>query len=52
MSPKRILLVEDELLIAQDEKLLLESYGYEVTGIAISGEEVLSPRFSHRYFPS
>ncbi len=41
MIPKRILLVEDELIIAQDEKQLLESLGYEVTGIASSGEEAL-----------
>ncbi len=41
MSPKRILLVEDELIIAQDEKQLLESLGYVVTGIASSGEAAL-----------
>ncbi len=41
MSPKRILLVEDELLIAQDEKQLLEGLGYVVIGIASSGEEAL-----------
>ncbi|MCP4042845.1 MAG: PAS domain S-box protein, partial [Gammaproteobacteria bacterium] len=41
MSPKRILLVEDELLIAQGEKQLLESLGYVVAGIARSGEEAL-----------
>ncbi len=41
MTPKRILLVEDELLIAQDERLLLENLGYVVNGIANSGEEAL-----------
>ncbi|MCP4040816.1 MAG: response regulator, partial [Gammaproteobacteria bacterium] len=41
MSPKRILLVEDESLIAQNEKLMLEELGYMVTGIASSGEKAL-----------
>ena len=34
---KRILLVEDEVIIGMDEKLQLERYGYHVT-IAASGE--------------
>ncbi len=41
MNRKRVLLVEDELLIAQDAKLALEALGYEVTGIETSGEAAL-----------
>ncbi len=41
MNRKRVLLVEDELLIALDEKQVLENLGYEVTGIETSGEAAL-----------
>ncbi|MCP4283225.1 MAG: hypothetical protein GY792_02055 [Gammaproteobacteria bacterium] len=41
MTSKRILLVEDELLIARNEKRLLESLGYAVIGIEATGEEAI-----------
>ncbi|HHS12685.1 MAG TPA: PAS domain S-box protein [bacterium] len=40
-KPKTILLVEDEIVIATDEKLTLEKYGYAVR-IVSSGEEALN----------
>lgn len=41
MTPTRILVVEDESLIACDLEISLEHLGYEVVGIAASGEEAL-----------
>lgn len=41
-TPARILLVEDEAIIALDLKQRLESLGYEVTGIAATGEDALA----------
>jgi DNA-binding LytR/AlgR family response regulator len=38
----RILIVEDELVIAEDLKDILEDLGYEVCGIAISAREALA----------
>jgi len=38
----KILIVEDEVIVAEDVASDLESDGFEVTGIAISGNEVLS----------
>lgn len=38
---KSILIVEDEMILAINTKFSLESAGYRVTGIAISGEEAL-----------
>ena len=35
---KRILIVEDEPMTSLSEKQMLENLGYEVTGIALSGE--------------
>ncbi len=35
---KRILIVEDEPMTSMSEKQMLENLGYEVTGIALSGE--------------
>lgn len=37
----RVLLVEDEAVVAADLEFRLESFGYEVAGIADSGEEAL-----------
>ena len=37
----RILLVEDELLVARDTQSMLNILGYEVVGIAASGEEAI-----------
>lgn len=41
MSPARILIVEDEGIIAQDLEATLEKLGYEVSGIAVVGEEAI-----------
>jgi len=41
MSKKRILIVEDEMLIAVDIKNTLESWGYEVPFILSSADEAL-----------
>ncbi len=38
----RVLIVEDERLIARDIKEIAESFGYEVLGISISGEEAIA----------
>lgn len=37
----RILVVEDELVVAMDMEMQLTSFGYDVTGIACSGEEAI-----------
>nr|MBP7605297.1 response regulator [Spirochaetota bacterium] len=42
MTRKRILIVEDETLIAADLAGRLEKLGYEVSGIATGGAEALS----------
>ncbi len=41
MSKLKILIVEDELIIAEDLRDILEELGYEVCGIAISAREAL-----------
>jgi CheY-like chemotaxis protein len=41
MKKKRILIVEDERILAEDLKRLLTKMGYEVTGIAASGDEAI-----------
>jgi two-component system cell cycle sensor histidine kinase/response regulator CckA len=41
MPEKRILIVEDERIVAEDLKRLLVKMGYGVTGIAVSGEEAI-----------
>ncbi|WP_215224415.1 response regulator transcription factor [Echinicola shivajiensis] len=40
-SAKKVLIIEDEILIAKDLAYLLEDIGYENTGIANSGERAL-----------
>lgn len=42
LSKLKILIVEDELVIAEDLKEILEDLGYEVCGIAISSKEALA----------
>jgi len=37
----KILIVEDELILAQDVKRKLEGFGYDVVGIAFSGYDAL-----------
>ena len=41
MTKKRILIVEDEPIIALDEAQIMRSLGYEVTGIAMTGEDAV-----------
>ena len=41
-KPPRILIVEDENIVALDIKMHLRKYGFEVAGIYSSGEEVLA----------
>lgn len=41
MAKKRILIVEDEHVVAQDLKEALTNSGYEVTGLAHSGEDAI-----------
>ena len=38
---QRILVVEDERIVAMDMEMQLVAFGYEVTGIAASGKEAL-----------
>ncbi len=38
MTKKRILIVEDQGIIALDEAQIMRDLGYEVTGIAMTGE--------------
>lgn len=40
-SRRRILIVDDEILVAMDTETQLRRLGYEVTGIASSGREAL-----------
>ncbi|WP_332912932.1 response regulator [Algoriphagus boritolerans] len=42
MNKLKILIVEDELVIAEDLRETLEELGYEVCGIAISSREALA----------
>lgn len=39
---RRVLIVEDELIVADDLEWQLTNIGYEVTGVAASGEEALA----------
>ncbi len=41
MEPTRIVVVEDEHIVALDIKMHLQKYGYEVPGMFASGEELL-----------
>ena len=41
MASARVLIVEDELVVASDLALSLEDFGYAVAGVAKSGEEAL-----------
>jgi PAS domain S-box-containing protein len=42
MQPARIMIVEDEVITAQDIRLSLERCGYSVSALATTGEEALS----------
>lgn len=37
----RVLIVEDEIIIAEDLKMIIESWGHEVIGIAASGKRAI-----------
>ncbi len=41
MTKKRILIVEDQGITALDEEQIMRGLGYEVTGIAMTGEEAV-----------
>ena len=41
MAGERLLIVEDDKITSQVEKVLLEELGYEVVGIATTGEEAI-----------
>ena len=41
MKKKQILIVEDERIVAEDIRMSLQRLGYEVCGIALSGEEAI-----------
>ncbi len=45
MSKVKILLIEDEKMIAQNLKSVIENFGYELVGIATTGEEALEIAF-------
>lgn len=48
MISRRVLIVEDEIIVADDLDWQLTKAGYEVTGIAASGEEALDLVLSKR----
>ncbi len=48
MSRARILVVEDEGIIAHDIQTTLEKLGYEVPGVAAAGEEAIQLAAEHR----
>lgn len=41
MTKRRIMIVEDEMIVAEDLSQLLEERGYEVVGAAVSGEHAV-----------
>ncbi|OPX64441.1 response regulator [Methanoregula sp. PtaB.Bin085] len=41
MNKARILIVEDELIVAEDLKMTLVTLGYEVVGISVTGEHAI-----------
>ncbi len=44
MTKRRIMIVEDEMIVAEDLSQLLEERGYEVVGTAVSGEQAVRAR--------
>lgn len=47
MHPPRILVVDDEIIIARDLEARLGSLGYDVVGIASSGTEAIEQAGEH-----
>jgi PAS domain S-box-containing protein len=48
MDKKKILIVEDEAIVAEDLRRNLEKLGYEVVAAAVSGERALAEISTHR----
>ena len=48
MSPISVLIVEDEVIVAQNLASKLEKLGYTVTGTAINGPEAVAMALAHR----
>lgn len=48
MSKGRILVVEDELIVARDIQVTLQSFGYDVPEIVMSGEEAVQAAYRLR----
>ena len=48
MSNIKLLIVEDEMIIANDMKMMLEASGYEVCGIAKSVEKAIIILSEHK----
>lgn len=49
MSPRKILVVEDEFIIALDLKMRLMQFGYHVPELAFSGEEAIALCQQHQF---
>ena len=41
MSEKKVLIVEDELTVAEETAAMIQHLGHKTTGIAVSGEEAV-----------
>ena len=48
MSPTKIMVVEDELILAQDLRAHLEKQGYQVTSLRATGEDALEAALEER----
>ncbi len=48
MSPDKILIVEDEAIVAMDLRLHLQALGYETAGVASTGEQAIRLAAEHR----
>lgn len=48
MRKKRVLIVEDQGITAMDEDQIMRELGYEVTGLAMNGEDAIRMAGEHR----
>ena len=48
MEQPTVLIVEDEAIVALDLKLQLQELGYQVVGMATSGEQAIDQVVRHR----